>query len=292
MRIATGRALVGRSATINYYKTMPIIEPGKQPQKLKSYLDSGKYNKVLLVFWHGIGDVIQFLNIFDKLKSLYPDIYFDVGLQKGLDEETIIPEAILLPDLKDIERDWDLTALIHFPVETDPTLTKSELCCREELGIEPVSGHKKLPDFPSPIVAVHFCLTALPGLANPSEEVAHKIWNEIHDVGLVPIESHFSHVFDNPENKMFPWIETTVRKCQARLSSLFGLLKVARFFVGVVSGPFHSAMSILPHDRICFLEKDIPVARFTHENIKTVDIKKYTDGSIKDWLNKQIKEGL
>jgi len=262
-----------------------IIEPGKQPQKLKSYLDTGKYKKVLIVFWHGLGDCIQFLNVFDKLKSLYPDIYFDIGIQKGLDEEIIFPEAILLTDLKDIERNWDLTVLIHFPVETDPKLTKSELCCREEIGIEPVSGHKKLPAFPSPIVAVHFCLTSLPWLANPTEEVAHKIWNEIHEAGLVPIEVHYHHCFDNPVNKMFPWVDSTVRGCQAKISSLLGLLNVSRFFIGVVSGPYHSAMSIMPHERICYLEKDIPVARFTHENIKTIDIKNYQDGSILEWLN-------
>ena len=269
-----------------------IIEPGKQDQKLKSYLDSGKYKKVLIVFWHGLGDVIQFLNVFDKLKSLYPDIHFDIGLQKGLDQETIIPEAILLPDLKDIERNWDLTVLLHFPVETDPTCTKSELCCKNELGIEPVSGHKKLPDFPSPLVAVHFNITSLPNLANPSEEVAHKIWNEIREVGLVPIEVHYHHIFDNPVNKIFPWVDCTVRRCQAKISSLLGLLRVSRFFIGVVSGPFHSAMSILPHERICFLQKDIPVERFTYEKIKVVDIKSYKDNSVREWLNEQIRKGL
>jgi len=269
-----------------------ILEPGKQPQKLKSYLDSGKYKKVLIVFWHGVGDVIQFLNVLDRLKALYPAIHFDLGLQKGLDEETIYSEAILLPDLKNIEKDWDLTTLIHFPVETDPHLTKSELCCREELGIEPVSGHKKLPNFPSPIVAVHFCLTALPGLANPSEEVAHKIWNEIHEVGLVPIEVHFSHIFDNPENKQWNFVNCTVRSCQAKLSSLFGLLRVSRFFIGVVSGPFHSTLSILPPERILYLEKDIPLERFTHLPVKKVDIKNYKDNSVRNWLNEQIKKGL
>lgn len=269
-----------------------IIEPGKQPQKLKSYLDSGKYKKVLVVFWHGLGDIIQFLNVFDKLEEMYPTIHFDMGLQKGLDEETIVPEAILLPDLKDIERNWDLTALIHFPVETDPNLTKSELCCKTELGIEPISGHKKLPEFPSPLVAIHFHNTALPSLTNPTEEVAHKIWNEIQEAKLVPIECHFSHIYDNPVNKMFPFIDCTVRKCQAKVSSLLGLLRVSRFFIGVVSGPFHASLSILPSERILYLEKDIPLERFTHKKIKVVDIKTYKENSVRDWLNEQIKKGL
>ena len=51
-------------------------------------------------------------------------------------------------------------------------------------------------------------------------------------------------------------------------------------------------MGILPHERICFLQKDIPVERFTHEKIKVVDIKNYKDNSVRDWLNEQIEKGL
>lgn len=266
-----------------------IIEPEKQEKKLSSYLDEGKYKKVLIIFWHGLGDVIQFLNVYDKLKELYPDIHFDIALQKGLDQETIIPDAVLITDLKNIEEGYDLTVLINFPVEVDPKLTKSELCCKEELGIELVSGHKKLPEFPSPLVAVHFCLTALPGLANPTQEIANKIWTEVHDAGLIPIECHFHHTFDNPENKVFPFVDATVRGCQAKISSLLGLLKISRAFIGVVSGPFHSAMSILSPERILYLEKDIPLERFTHLPVAKIDLKNYKDGKVLNWL-KNIKE--
>lgn len=263
-----------------------IIEPGKTKEKLKSYLDTGKYKKVVIFFGHGLGDCIMFQVILDKLKELYPEIQFRMALQGGLDEETIYPDAFFANSREEAQKlDCDLVAQINFPVETDPNLTKMELCCREEIGIEPVSGHKKLPEFPSPLVAVHYNLTCLPGLANPSRDVAEKIWKEIRETGMIPIETHFSHTFDNPENKMFDFVDCTVRKCQAKISSLIGLLKVSRAFIGVVSGPFHTAMSMMSHDRICFLEKDIPVSRFTHENIKTVDIKDYKDGSVLEWIN-------
>lgn len=266
-----------------------IIEPEKQEKKLSFYLNEGKYKKVLIVFWHGLGDVIQFLNVFDEMKKLYPDIHFDLALQKGLGQEIVFPDAKLIVNLDNIEEGYDLTALINFPIEVDPKLTKSELCCKNELGIELVSGHKKLPEFPSPLVAVHFCLTCLPGLANPSEEVAKKIWNEIHEAGLIPIECHFHHTFDNPENKVFSFVDATVRGCQAKVSSLFGLLKTSRAFIGVVSGPFHSALSILSPERILYLEKDIPLERFTHLPVTKVDLKKYKDGEVLNWLE-NIKE--
>ena len=261
-----------------------IFNPEKDEKKLSSYLDEGKYKKVLIVFWHGLGDVVQFLNVFDKLKELYPDISFDLGIQKGLNQEVIVPDAVLLENLDNIEEGYDLTALIHFPVEVDPNLTKSELCCKEELGIELVSGHKQLGSFPSKLVAVHFNLTALPGLANPSRDTAEKIWNEIIEAGWIPIESHFEHVFHNPVNKKFDFVDCGVRRCKPHMDSLLGLLGACGAFVGVVSGNFHCAMSIMPHDRICYLEKEIPVSRFTKEKIMTVDIKNYKNGIIKKWL--------
>jgi len=261
---------------------MPIIEPGKQKKKLKDYLDEGIYKKVLIVFWHGIGDVVQFMYVLDHLKGLYPGVTFDLGLCRGLDEETIYPNAILLDNLNNIEVGYDLTALIHFPVEI-PGLTKSELCCREELGIELITGYKPLPKFPSKLVAVHFNITCLPDLANPDEETAKKIWNEIHEAGWIPIESHFEHVFHNPVNKMFPFIDCTVRKCTPKIATLLGLLNSCGAFIGVVSGNFHCAMATMPHERIAFLEKEIPVARFTKEPIKSFNLKDYK-GGVKEWL--------
>ena len=270
---------------------MQFIEPGKTKEKLKSYLDTGKYNKVAIFWGHGIGDSVMFQVIFNKLKELYPNIEFRMAFPKGLDEEIIYPDAVFVSSREEAQKlnDFDLVAQINFPLETDPKLTKMELCCREEIGIELVTGYRKLPEFPSPLVAVHFNLTCLPGLANPTEEVAHKIWNEIHEAGLVPIECHYHHVFDNPENKVFPFVDCTVRNCQAKLSSLFGLLRVVRAFIGVVSGPYHTAMSVMPHDRILYLEKDIPVSRFTHERMAKVDLKNYKDGEVLNWL-KNIKE--
>jgi len=260
-----------------------IIEPGKQKKKLNEYLAEGP-EKVLLVFWHGIGDVVQFMGLFDKLKEMYPDTHFDIGFANGLDEETFYPEAVLLNDLKNIEDGYDLTALIHFPVETDPNLTKAELCCKEELGIEPFTFYKPIEaKCESRLCAVHFNLTCLPDLVMPEKDVAEKIWNEILEAGWIPIEVHFQHVFHNPVNVKFDFIDCTVRRCVPKVATLLGLLQRCGAFVGVVSGPFHCAMATMPHERIAYLEKHIPVNRFTHENIQTFDLKNY-QGGVGKWM--------
>ena len=266
---------------------MKFIEPEKSKEKLKDYLDTGKFKSVAIFWGHGIGDSIMFLAVLNKLKALYPNIKFTMAFPPGLEEEIIFPNYIHVNSREEAMRleQFDLVCQINFPLER-PGLTKAELSCKEEIGIEPVSGHLELPKFPSPLVAVHFNLTSLPELANPTEEIARKIWEEIKEAGYIPIEVHFHHAFDNPVNKKFDFVDSTVRNAQAKLSSLFGLLRISRFFVGVVSGPFHAALSILPHDRILYLEKSIPVDRFTKDSITVVDIKNYKDGSVKSFLTK------
>ncbi len=260
-----------------------IIEPGKQDTKLKEYLDSGEYKKVLLVYFHGVGDAIMFQVLFDRLKELYPEIHFDIGLAKGLGEELIYPDAILLENLDNIEEGYDLTALIHFPVEIDG-MTKSELCCRDELGIDLLWGHNQIGYFDSPLIAVHFNQTAIPSVANPDPEIAEKIWNEIVEAGFIPIETHFSHVFDNPVNVKFDFVDRHVRNCKPTLKSLVGLLQSCRGVIAVPSGPFHCALASINPDNILYLEKDIPLRRFTYLPVKTVNVKNYKDGSVTNFL--------
>jgi hypothetical protein len=269
---------------------MQFIEPLREDKKLKYYLDTGEYKKVGIFFGHGIGDCVMFMVILDRLKEMYSDISFKMILQKGLDEETIYPDCLFGSSLKEIEEsnyDLDLVATVHFPVEV-PGMTKSEQCCIEEIGIEPISEYKLLPKFPSKLCAVHFNLTCLPELANPDRDIAEMIWNDILEAGWIPIETHFEHVFHNPVNEKFDFVDCTVRRCTPKISTLVGLIQQCGAFVGVVSGNFHVAMATLPHERIAFLEKEIPVARFTNEPIQSFNIKDYQKGSITLWLNDML----
>lgn len=265
---------------------MKFIEPLKSEKKLKYYLDMGEYKTVAIFFGHGVGDCEMFQIILEKLKELYPDIQFKMALQKGLDEETIYPDAVFANSREEAQKlDFDLVAQVNFPVESDPNLTKTELCCKTEIGIEPINGYVKLPDFPSPLIAVHFNLTALPELANTPEEVVKKVWEEIKSREAIPIETHFEHCFHNPVNKRYDFVNRHVRDCKPRIASLIGLIQHCSAFIGCVSGNFHIAMATLPHNRICFLEKKIPLERFTRDKaVKKINVEKYVDGSIAEWL--------
>ena len=272
-----------------------IIEPLKQDKKLNDIIKETKAKNVGLFLWHGCGDIIMFGAPFEKLKSVNPEVEFDLLLPNGLGQEDIFPKAVLVNghETKDFSDDkfkkYDLIARINMPMsEGQEEFTKGEYCCIHELGISPVSGHYPPKVIKNKLISVHFQITCLPDSANPTEEVAGKIWNEMLEADCIPIETLMVHAFHNPENKLYPFVGRNIRDIKPQISTLAGLIRNSGAFVGVVSGNFHIALSVLPPERITLLEKDFTAPMFTKEKINRVNIKKYKEGSIKQWLTKII----
>lgn len=266
-----------------------VIEPFYSDQKLVQQF-TPETKKVLLVFWHGLGDLIMFLNPFYRLRELYPDIQFDLAVQKGLSFEDIVPFTYFVTgeDMDKLDTfPYDIVAKIHFPMsENQIEFTKGEFCCIHELGIPPVCGHHLVKPLPSKLIGVHFNITCLPDSCNPDEETAQKVWNEIREAGFIPIETHFEHIFHNPVNKKFDFVDCSVRKAQARISNLVSLMSSLAGFVGVVSGNFHLALAILPSNRIMFLQKHFKLECFTRLPVARASIMpgEYKGGETKKWL--------
>jgi hypothetical protein len=269
-----------------------ICEPLKDKILLKdriAELEIGA-SRVLIIFWHGLGDLIMFLEPYRALQKEYPGVRFTLGLPMGMSYEDVVPDAYFMTG-DEVNKDeitsqlpYDLVAKITFPMnEHQQDYTKGEWCCLHELGIEPVCGHAPPPPARSPIVCVSYNITCLPDSANASEEVGKRIWQDILDTGCVPLECHFEHVFHNPVNTKFPFVNATVRGARPLIASLIGLLASARAFVGVVSGPFHVALSVLPPERIMLLEKDFKLRSFTKLGVATADLRNY-QGEVKQWL--------
>jgi hypothetical protein len=205
-------------------------------------------------------------------------------LPEGIKYQLLTAEEVN-EDEKTKELPYDLVAMITFPMsEGQEALTKGEWCCKHELGIEPVFGHGALSSGVNRLVAVHFQITCLPGSCNPDRDTAERIWNDILEAGWIPLETHFQHLFHNPVNQRFDFVDASVRRARPRVSSLVGLLRTCGAFVGVVSGNFHVALSVLPPGRVLLLEKDFTAPMFTKNNIARVKINPYEAGSVKKWL--------
>ena len=267
-----------------------VCEPLKDGVLLTKRIEEVKPRRVLLIFWHGVGDLVMFLPVYEAVKKAYPDIRFALGVPLGLSYCDLVPDALELTgdevNVTTAGLPFDLVAKITFPMnEGQVELTKGEWCCRHEIGIDPVWGHGRLPDHRTPLVAVHFQITCLPDSCNPDRDTAERVWNDVLESGLVPMECHFQHIFHNPVNAKFDFIDASVRRCRPELKSLLGLIQNARAFVGVVSGPFHVALSVLGPDRVLLLEKDFKKECFTKLNVQTANLRNY-QGEAKTWLNK------
>jgi hypothetical protein len=273
---------------------MKIIDPEKGEGKLVDHL-TADVKTCVVVSWHGVGDQVMLRAPFEYLKKHYPAVKFYIGLASGLQEEVLFePEEVIL-----LEGDWretvgamgyDLVFLCHFPGENldDTTKTKAEISCEKELGIVPTSGHYP-PLVVKPLVGVHFHNTSVGWLANPTEEVARKVWNEIIEAGCIPIETHICHGFHNPENKKFDFVDQHLRDFPARLETMISIISRLNFFVGAVSGPFHLALSLLPWKNVMLLEKELKSGHFTKQPISTADVKNYKDGTVRAWLSSQSR---
>jgi hypothetical protein len=266
-----------------------LYEPLRNDKKLYDVIKEKQAKRVLLFFWHGLGDLVMFLEPYRALRDLLPDVHFDLGIVKGIGQEEVVPEAIGFTTDKDLDKlDYDIVSKIHFPMsEGQEEFTKGEWCCIHELGIPPRSGHT-IHDCPikNRLVCVHYNITCLPASCNPDQDTAKKVWDEIVGAGMIPIECHFEHVFHNPVNKKFDFVTATVRGCRPRVSTLAGLIARSEAFIGVVSGNFHVALSILPPDRIMLLEKDFTAPMFTKLPVARCSIKPYKDGSVSSWLTR------
>ena len=124
-------------------------------KKVSDILRFEKPQKVCLIFWHGLGDLIMFIPCLKKLRKLFHDIQIDIALQAGIGQEELIPNALLIKNANRKIDGYDYTFQIHFPMceGSNGLWTKSEWCCKSELGIDPVFDYPKIKKCKSRLVA-------------------------------------------------------------------------------------------------------------------------------------------
>jgi len=274
-----------------------IVEPWKDEQnrKLVDFI-TPEVKKVLIFFWHGLGDAIMFQEPLAALREQYPGVSFDITVEAGLGQEDVFPGAVLLSleeagefnqgHVPERFQEYDLIAKINMPMsEGQDDYTKAEWCCLTELGIEPVCGHPFVANI-ARLVGVHFHLTALPESGNIPYDVAKQIWGEIVEAGFTPIELLMEHKWHNPANEKYDFVDRHIRDWPAEIPVLANLLMLCYAYVGSLGGNFHLALSVKSPKHIMALERDFTAPMYTKEPVKRVNIKEYKDGTVREWLKR------
>lgn len=244
-------------------------------KKLVEYLRPGQ--KVLIRFGHGLGDTIMFMPLFKRLIKLYPDVQFKIYLESG-------QEMIWDCEKDKDSQDYDLVFSLNFPMAEGSNQTKAQKCAIEELGITPIDIKLNPLPYYNPLVAVHFNGTALPNAVSCPNDVAKQIWEEIIDAGYIPIETHFEHMFHNPVNTKFDFINRDIRTIPADIQKLIGLLSNSHAFIGVASGNLMVALSNIP-DKTMYLQKDHKMKNYISKEVPTIDVYNYKSNTVKEWLS-------
>lgn len=257
-------------------------------KKVADYLRQDKPGRVVLVFAHGVGDTILFIESFNKLRSLFPDIQIDLALMKGLGQEVLVHDALLISNANIPVENYDYTFVINFPMaeHLKGLWTKSSWCDQQELGIDPVDKYPVFPNnIQSPFVALNMQATALPGACNPSDEIAEKIWNEVKSAGLIPIETLFIHVYFNPVNVSFSCVDRGVRDIVPGIDKLIKILSASMASITVATGNLPLSIAMMPEQTL-YLKKDFLIESYTKKSIATIDVEHYKDGMVESWLRK------
>lgn len=252
-------------------------------RKIVDYLKTGQYKKVLIRFHHGLGDTVLFYASggIDKLREMFPDI--EIAFHTALGQEEIFGSV-----------DNDVT---HYDIVFEPRMplsewdkepwNKAEKCLHVEFGIPVEFGRSvwKLPnEYGNRLIGFHFHSTCMRNLT-VNEASALKVWQYVQNKGFVALSTHMRH--KNNHTTLYRFESSNVIDEPARVSKLFGLIKACAGFAGTASGNFHSALALLPPEKILFLKTDFNVNRITHLPVRQLDVRdanKIDFGVVDDWL--------
>jgi len=252
-------------------------------QILKEEVPKGE--KVLFVFWHGLGDILMFLPIYNYFKQQFSkDWQFDLCCQPGVGQN-LVQDGILEMDESVFVKNHHTAFVINFPMNEGMNngMTKAEYCCNFELGIPSVYLGIYCPKkVVNRLVGVHLQGTCLPGSTNPDEGFAKALNDDLKKLGYIPIDVHFEHSFHNPVNKRFDWQFRSCRDLAPNILMLQSLIQQCHAFIGVASGPFVLATALMPkstiylqksHDVSCYLkgfENTLRIGEYSLENLKMI----------------------
>lgn len=275
-------------------------------RKVYNYLSSKYRGSGLFIFQHGLGDLMFFLPMFNRLREDFPKWNLKIGSdpRRGFDflgekiYEPLVPETYRTTVQK-FTHVFD----IHYPEppHTDEGFTvKPYLCNEKELGIphyiwSPANLGVQMKNDNSNLVGCHFFGNTNSFGKNPTEVCARRIWSEVKEAGYTPFEVHMVHHFTKPRNKKLGYSffnsSNSLRFDGApSIKKILNKITECKYFIGVDSGPLYLAATLLGFDKVIGLERYLKIDRYTPIKFPKINVAAYSVGVTVNYL-KKLEEG-
>jgi hypothetical protein len=261
-------------------------------KKVYDYIKEKPYGRVLYVFDHGLGDLVNFLPLYDSMKALFPRCIFDIGTPMYRNNVYLHSSIVSLGDnFRGMIPLCNHIFKINYPEpsieERSKGLRKPYLCNLKEMGIpnfiwKPYKYNWVINNNGSKRIGVHFTGSTNPRAKNIDFNVMENIWKEIEESGYIPFEMHMN--CSNTLDRSYPtFINETnsLRFGSLSLQLLIDSIRECKLFFGVDSGPFYLAAAILGTDKCIFLKNNMELDWYFPYPMKMIDTKKYKYGMIK-----------
>lgn len=232
--------------------------------------------KVCLIFPHGMGDVVMFKTVLEKLRKDFPNTLIHLNTRGGMG-------AL---DDHDDQMEYDLAVLIRYSCAPATSgMTKNELCCRTELGITPPLNDRPTAPagYRSPIVAVGCTSISCAGQFTPSAYESRMVNEAILELGFIPVDTAFKVEGLNLHRES-P-MAVSLRKVPGTYDKLAGLLERSYAFIGTLSGAYHVAQAILPGRNLLLCPRAGEWQRIYRRQPVLINLRDITKEGIKDWLS-------
>ncbi len=242
---------------------------------------SGRF---LLIFPHGLGDLINFLPIVRDLRAKLPHLQFHVGTKS---DYSALGDYFYKPSALKQLQEFKKIFLLHYSEPPLESWSKPDFCNEVEVGLpdfqwRPLSLERT--NAPAGLVGVHFFGTSRQDRKSLSVHQADTIWAEIEEAGFVPFEVHNSRF--NPRGCIgHDFVRTnSLRQENPTLERMIAKISECRYFVGIESGPFYLAGSILGFQNCLGIQLHSRFQTYAPVETAVIDATTYRPGAVKQAL--------
>lgn len=225
---------------------MPAVIKKYDKKRVVDYLKPGL--RALVKFdWHGLGDMIMFYPLYQRLKELHPDVEWHLKANRDQQyfEETPKAEVDIIFDISFPET----PSLFR---DSSYALSKPEACAVCELGIPwtpDLEFSWKPTKWNEPLRLKNNCIGFVYQVhSDPSKGlntgVGANFWRHIQEAGFTPIEVQFNNPNANKKNGRAAFANYSCRDFEPSVENLVAVLKQCKGFVGVNTGTFCAAVCI------------------------------------------------